>query len=389
MSEQHTPEQHAPDQLTSAARQAPIVGAENATIAEPSLGQSDSALSRVDVSDSRVIEMASGIDPYNSVSTISFGQPALQSITDFSDKVLSEVKTTDAGEAGTLLESMVQSMSGSQFGELGKQSLLERLPIIGEMFNTFNKFVDSFDSIKDKLDKLAKGLEGHQTKLAYDLQRLDGLYQENLSLLEQLDVYIAAGKLRLSRMQQDELPAFKATADKTGDALDAQHYRDALQASARLEKRVHNLEITRLTAIQAAPQIRLSQEGNKILMEDIQDIVHSTFPLWKRQFVIAVSNYEKEKALKVTKVIKDYTNQQYKENADKLKYLEEQLAENYQRGVLDVEALEHVNKVTIETLNNTLTRMKQGQEQRRQAELVLQKSEQELKDALREGMEQG
>ena len=139
--------------------------------------------------------------------------------------------------------------------------------------------------------------------------------------------------------------------------MDAQKYRDATQAVARLEKRVHNLELTRLAAIQTAPQIRLSQEGNKMLMEDIQDIVHSTFPLWKRQFLIAISNYEKEKALKVTRAVKDYTNKQYVQNAEKLKALEEQIAENDQRGILDLDSLETVNQLTIETLNNTLLRV--------------------------------
>lgn len=164
--------------------------------------------------------------------------------------------------------------------------------------------------------------------------------------------------------------------------MDAQKYRDATQAVARLEKRVHNLELTRLAAIQTAPQIRLSQEGNKMLMEDIQDIVHNTFPLWKRQFLIAISNYEKEKALKVTRTVKDYTNKQYVQNAEKLKALEEQIAENDQRGILDLDSLETVNQLTIETLNNTLLRVKEGRAQREQAQQVIERAEAELKQAL-------
>lgn len=188
-------------------------------------------------------------------------------------------------------------------------------------------------------------------------------------------------------MNQELLPELKAKADASGDALVAQQYRDAVQAIARLEKRVHNLELTRLAAIQTAPQIRLSQEGNKILMEDIQDIVHNTLPLWKRQFLIAISNYEKEKALKVTRAVKDYTNKQYVENAEKLKMLEMQIAENYQRGILDVESLETVNQLMIETLNNTLSRVKEGREQRAHAEAVIAQAEQELKLSLSQSYE--
>ncbi|MEI8610733.1 toxic anion resistance protein [Enterovibrio sp. Hal110] len=236
--------------------------------------------------------------------------------------------------------------------------------------------------MKGQLEQLSGSLEAQEVKLAHDITQLDTLYDHNLELLAGLDQYIAAGKYKLNDLTQNVLPDLLAQSEQSGDALDAQKYRDASQAIARLEKRVHNLELTRLAAIQTAPQIRLSQEGNKMLMEDIQDIVHNTFPLWKRQFLIAISNYEKEKALKVTRAVKDYTNKQYVQNAEKLKALEEQIAENYQRGILDLDSLETVNQLTIETLNNTLSRVKEGRAQREHAQQVIEKAELELKKAL-------
>nr|WP_104401348.1 toxic anion resistance protein [Vibrio penaeicida] len=335
----------------------------------------------------QVLELAQNFDPFDSLATITFGKEALESITNFSDTVLDQVRIRDTGEAGEILQSMVSSMNSAEFDYLKEKSFLSSLPLIGELFDSFKKFSDSFDTVKQHLEQLSGKLEAQELKLGHDISRLDTLYDENLALLNGLDDYIAAGKWKLNQMNSDVLPALLVEAEKSSDALDAQKHRDAVQAVARLEKRIHNLELTRMAAIQTAPQIRLSQEGNKMLMEDIQDIVHNTFPLWKRQFLIAISNYEKEKALKVTRAVKDYTNQQYVKNAEKLKVLEEQISENYQRGILDLESLETVNQLTIETLNNTLSRVKEGREQRAHAQSVIEKAEQELKEALSQTLE--
>ncbi|WP_039977141.1 toxic anion resistance protein [Vibrio jasicida] len=332
----------------------------------------------------QIVALAEQFDAFDSVATITFGKEALEKITAFSDEVLEQVRVRDSGEAGDILHAMVSSMDSAEFSNLGKTSLLSRLPLVGELFDSFKKFSASFDSVKSQLEQLSGRLEAQEMKLAHDITQLDTLYDHNLDLLGGLEQYIAAGKYKLNQLTQNVLPNLLAQSEQSGDALDAQKYRDATQAVARLEKRVHNLELTRLAAIQTAPQIRLSQEGNKMLMEDIQDIVHNTFPLWKRQFLIAISNYEKEKALKVTRAVKDYTNKQYVQNAEKLKALEEQIAENYQRGILDLDSLETVNQLTIETLNNTLSRVKEGRAQREQAQQVIERAEAELKQALQQ-----
>ncbi len=334
-----------------------------------------------------IVSIAEAFDPFDSVSTITFGRDAMEKIAEFSDSVLAQVRVRDSGDAGEILQEMVSSMDDTAFDDLGKRSLLSRLPLVGELFDSFKKFSSSFDAVKTQLDNLAVRLEGQEAKLAHDINQLDELYDHNLVLLDGVEQYIRAGLYKLSELNEKVLPSLQETSEQTKDALDAQKYRDAVQAVARLEKRVHNLQLMRLAAIQTAPQIRLSQEGNKMLMEDIQDIVHNTFPLWKRQFIIAISNYEKEKALKITRAVKDYTNKQYVQNAEKLKVLEEQIAENYQRGVLDVEALETVNQLTIETLSNTLARVKEGRAQREEAQQVILKAEQELKNALKESLE--
>ncbi|GAB6263034.1 toxic anion resistance protein [Photobacterium sp. R1] len=334
-----------------------------------------------------IVALAERFDPFDSVATITFGKEALEKITAFSDHVLEQIRVRDTGDAGEILQSMVESMDSAAFDQLKGNSFLANLPLIGELFDSFKKFSRSFDSVKQQLEQLSQQLEAQEVKLAHDISQLDGLYDNNLDLLKGLEQYIAAGQYKLDQLKTDVLPELLTASEQSGDALEAQKYRDASQAVARLEKRVHNLALTRMAAVQTAPQIRLSQEGNKMLMEDIQDIVHNTFPLWKRQFLIAISNYEKEKALKVTRAVKDYTNKQYVKNAEGLKILEEQIAENYQRGILDLESLQAVNQLTIETLNNTLSRVKEGRQQREQAEKVIAKAEQELKLALQQTLE--
>ncbi len=348
----------------------------------PESSQPNSANQPKQMVSQQAVDIAEKFDPFDAIATITFGKEVLEEITAFSDQVLEKVRVSETGEAGDVLQAMVEVMDQSEFASLGQRSFLEKLPLIGELFDSFKKFSQRFDSIKEHLDKLVVRLEGQEAKLGHDIQQLDTLYQHNLTLLSQLDIYIEAGQYQLAELNNTVLPQLLEKSQLSGDALDAQQYRDASQAVARLEKRVHNLVLTRLAAIQTAPQIRLSQEGNKMLMEDIQDIVHNTLPLWKRQFLIAISNYEKEKALKVTTAVKDYTNLQYQKNAQQLKDLEEQIAQNYQRGILDMDSLQAVNRLTIETLTNTLSRVKEGRAQRELAEQQIQQAEQELKDAL-------
>lgn len=330
----------------------------------------------------QAVIIAGEFDPLDSVATITFGKEALESITAFSDKVLAEVRTRDTGEAGDILAAMVSQMQGARFEDIKPDTFLSRLPLIGELFQTFGKFVKGFDSVKGRLDELEQKLNAQSHRLAQDILQLDGLYDENLNLLLQLDVYLQAGRITLERLNTEDIPQLKQQAEVSKDPVDSQKLRDLQQAAARLEKRLHNLKQARLAALQTAPQIRLSQEGNKMLMEDIQDITHNTIPLWKRQFLIAISNYEKEKALQVTQTVKDYTNQQYLQNAQKLQTLEEQIAENYQRGILDLDTLKEVNRITIDTLNNTLKHYEDGRRQRQEAELAISKAEEELKQAL-------
>lgn len=330
----------------------------------------------------KVNQIVSTFDAADSLAVLQFGKSALENITEFSDSVLAKIRRKDAAGAGETLDSMIKQMKSGKIDNVKPTGFMAKLPLVGELFDSFGKFVKGFDTVKDQLDKLERQLKAQEHQLEKDVVQLDQLYRENLNLLNQLDVYIAAGEQILNQMNTVDLPALENTAKATEDPVDSQNFRDAQQVALRLEKRVNNLKLTRLATLQTAPQIRLSQEGDKMLMEDIQDICHNTIPLWKRQFLIAISNYEKEKALRVTTIVKDYTNQQYIKNAEKLQMLEEQIAQNYQRGILDIESLKRVNDVTIDTLNNTLKHYEEGKRLRAEAERVIEQCETDLKTAL-------
>ncbi len=330
----------------------------------------------------KINQIVSMFNAADSLAVLQFGKSALENITEFSDSVLSKIRRKNAVGAGETLDLMIKQMKNGNIENVRPAGFLSRLPLIGELFDSFGQFVKGFDTVKDQLDKLERQLKAQEHQLEQDVIQLDQLYLENLSLLNQLDVYIAAGEQILNQMHTVDLPALENTAKATEDPVDFQSFRDVQQVALRLEKRVNNLKLTRLATLQTAPQIRLSQEGDKMLMEDIQDICHNTMPLWKRQFLIAISNYEKEKALRVTTLVKDYTNQQYIKNAEKLQMLEEQIAQNYQRGILDIESLKRVNDVTIDTLNNTLKHYEEGKRLRAEAERVIEQCETDLRTAL-------
>ncbi|GBU09895.1 tellurium resistance protein [Gammaproteobacteria bacterium] len=331
---------------------------------------------------SKIQQIVSEFNAQDSLDVLNFGKPALESISAFSDGVLSKIRKRDVSGASDTLDAMIKHMKHSKIDTVKPNTFMAKLPIVGELFNSFGQFVKSFDTIKDQLDNLENNLRAHEHQLEIDIKQLDQLYHENLNMLGELDIYIEAGTQINTQMLEMDLPILYAHTKKTDDPIDHQNLRDAQQMQLRLEKRISNLKTTRLAAIQTAPQIRLSQEGDRMLAEDISDICHNAIPLWKRQFLIAISNYEKEKALKVTKTVKDYTNEQYVKNAEKLQILEQQIAQNYQRGVLDIESLKRVNDITIDTLNNTLKHYEEGRKLRAQAQQAIEKCEDDLKIAL-------
>ena len=335
-------------------------------------------------------QIKESIDIKDTSSTIRYGIEAQEAISSFTDSVLQKVKVSQVGEGGKYLEQMIEEMNKIDFNSVkNADGLLAKLPIIGYwMKKGIKTLTGDFETVQSKLNELISTMKQHDQILSNDITMYDTFYSNTLNYTRNLELFILAGREQLIDFE-NQVQELNKVYEETKDPLDAQHYSDMFKAVDRFSKRLHNLEITRIASINSGAQIRLAQEGNKMLVEDIVDVLHNTLPLWKNQFVMAVALVNTEKALKLTKTVKDYTNKQYVENAKKLNQLVSDLGENYSRGILDISSLQEVNNMTIGAIQKTLVIHKEAAEKRKLAGVELEKMENQIKDALTDAKKQG
>lgn len=337
-----------------------------------------------------VAGIKSGIDISNTTATIKYGTEAQTQITQFTDVILQHVKTKDVGQAGKDLEAMIGEMNSINFESIKKSDgFMANLPVIGYwMKKGISNFVGDFSNVQEKLSELMRTMDGQEIVLSKDIQMFDGFYAQTMAFVRNLELYIIAGEESLVDLKQ-EVDRLKVEADTTQDPLDAQKYSDMFKAVDRFEKRINNLKISRIASINSGTHIRIAQEADKMIVEDISDIIHNTIPLWKNQFVMAISLMNSEKALKINKTVKDYTNKQYVDNAKKLNGLVNMIGEEYSRGILDIASLQEVNKLTIETIQKSLNIHKDAAVKRKEAEKQLAIMEDDIKKALTDASSKG
>lgn len=332
----------------------------------------------------QVVEsIVKNINIKDTTSIISFGTEAQESITDFTDTILTTVKTKDLSGAGENLQKMIDEMQSIDFSSIkATDGFIANLPVIGAWAKKgIRSFVGDFETVSDKVVTMVTTLKGQASIITQDISVLDNLYDNNLNFVRNLELFIIAGTQKLTELNE-EVNALQVVAKQSQDALDAQQYTDMAKAVERFDKRINNLKISRMVAIQAAAQIRLAQESDKMIVEDITDIIHNTVPMWKRQFVMAISLAKQEKALKISKTVKDYTNKQYQDNATKLNSLMDQVNDSFARGILDIDVMKQVNTMTIETIKKSLDVHKQARIKRTEAEKELLLMENDLKKTL-------
>lgn len=336
-----------------------------------------------------IVQIKDNINLDDSNSIIRYGVEAQSNISSFTDSILQKVKTVQVGEGGKYLEQMIDEMNKIDFSSVRDDSFMSKLPIIGYwMKKGLKSFTGDFENVQSKINELITMMKNHDNILNSDIKMYDDFYIKTLEYTRNLELFIIAGREKLVDLRQ-EVAELKAKFEETKDPLDAQMYTDKFKAVDRFEKRLHNLEITRIASINSGAQIRLAQEGNKMLVEDIVDVLHNTLPLWKNQFVMAVALVNSKKALQLTKTVKDYTNKQYVENAKSLNQIANDLGENYSRGILDIETLQEVNNLTISSIKKTLVIQKEAAEKRKIASIELEKMENQIKDALVDAKNQG
>ena len=327
-----------------------------------------------------VEEFSKKIDLTDSQLVLQYGAAAQKNVAGFSENALNSVRTKDLGEVGKSLSDLVVELKG--FGEEE-----EKKGLFGLFKKTGNKLEAmkaQYAKVEANVDKIVRELEQHQVTLLKDVAMFDQMYELNLKYYKELTMYILAGKKRLEAVRATELPALKAKAEATGAQEDAQAYNDLVQMCERFEKKLHDLELTRMISIQMGPQTRLLQNNDTLMVEKIQSSLVNTIPLWKSQMVLALGLEHGRQATAAQSAVTEMTNELLKKNADMLKMGTIATAREAERSVVDIETLQHTNEQLISTLDEVLNIQKEGAAKRKAAETELGRIEGELKQKLLE-----
>ena len=321
-----------------------------------------------------VEEFASKIDIGNSQAILSYGVGSQKKIADFSENALERVRTKDLGEIGDMLAGVV--------GEIRSlESEDEEKGLFGLFKKTGNKLANmkaKYDKVETNVNNIAKVLEDHQVTLMKDVLMLDKMYELNMNYYKELSMYILAGKKRLERANNIELPALIKKADESGLPEDTQKAKDFSQMINRFEKKIYDLELTKTVSLQMAPQIRLIQNNDSMMSDKIQSTIVNTIPLWKNQMVIAIGLKHSSDAAKAQKAVSDMTNELLKKNAEILKTATIETAKESERGIIDIETLKNTNKTLISTFDEVIKIQDEGRKKRKEAEAELKNIENEM-----------
>ena len=311
---------------------------------------------------------------------LQYGAAAQKNVAGFSENALASVRSKDLGEVGKSLSELVVELKG--FGqEEEKKGLFGMYKKAGNKLETMKA---QYAKVEANVDKIARELEQHQVTLLKDVAMFDQMYELNLKYYKELTMYILAGKKKLEDVRTNELPALKARAEQTGAQEDAQRYNDMAQMCERFEKKLHDLELTRVISIQMGPQTRLLQNNDTLMVEKIQSSLVNTIPLWKSQMVLALGMEHSRQATAAQSAVTEMTNDLLKKNADMLKMGTIETAKEAERSIVDIETLQHTNQQLIDTLDEVLNIQREGAQKRQAAEVELGKIEGQLKQKLLE-----
>ena len=357
---------------------APAAPAEPAKPEAAPVQMDDSLLN--DAEKKAVEDFSKKIDIMDSNMILQYGAAAQKNVASFSENALTSVRTKDLGEVGKSLSELVVELKG--FGEEEeKKGLFGRFKKAGSKLETMKA---QYAKVESNVDKIARELEQHQVTLMKDVAMFDQMYELNLKYYKELTMYILAGKKKLADVQANELPVLKAKAEQSGSQEDAQRYNDMVQMCDRFEKKLHDLELTRMISVQMGPQTRLLQNNDTLMVEKIQSSLVNTIPLWKSQMVLALGMEHGRQATAAQSAVTEMTNELLKKNADMLKMGTIQTAREAERSVVDIETLQHTNQQLIDTLDEVLNIQREGAQKRQAAEVELGKIEGQLKQKLLE-----
>ena len=324
-----------------------------------------------------VDDFAAKIDVENTTQILQYGAGTQKKMADFSDTALANVRTQDLGEVGDLITGVVGELKGFDAEE-------EK-----GLFGFFRKQANKLETMKARyakaetnVEKISDALQQHQVRLMKDSAVLDKMYEQNLAYFKELTMYILAGKQKLEQVRSTKLRQLEETAQRTGLAEDAQAARDLSEKCLRFEKKIDDLELTRAISIQTAPQIRMIQNNDNVMVEKIQTTLVNTIPLWKNQMVLALGIAHSTEAAQAQRQVTDVTNALLKQNAEKLHMASVETAKEAERGIVDIETLKKTNAELIQTLDDVMKIQADGRAKRQAAEVEMAKMESDLKNKL-------
>ncbi len=343
-------------------------------------------ISKVDFDESKlsdeekqmIADFAEKIDIMDATTILQYGASAQNKVADFSDNALKNVKAADIGDINDVMTDLVGQLKGFDVDE--KDGFLTKL--FKKSANKVEAIKAKYDDAEKNIEKIVKALEVHQITLLKDIALLDQLYAKNQTNYKEISMYILAGQKKLAEIKEKDLPALVAKAQESGSSEDAQAVNDLNNAISRFEKKLHDLELTRMVSLQMAPQIRLVQNNDTLMSEKIQSTLVNTIPLWKSQMLIALGIQHSQEAIKAEGAVNEMTNRMLKENAEQLHMATTKTAEASERGIIDIATLTETNKQLIDTLEDVARIQKEGREKRAAAQLELRRMEVELSKKL-------
>ena len=328
-----------------------------------------------------VREFAKKIDITDSAQVMSYGSNAQKNIADFSAQALESVRTKDLGEVGTMLTNLVGQLQGLNTDGLDTKGIKK---IFTKAAKNISELKTRYDKAEVNVDKISAALDQHYITLNKDIITMDQMYEMNQAYFKELSMYIIAGKLKIQELRENELPILVRKAEQTGLPEDAQAANDFANLIGRFEKKVHDLELTRMISVQMGPQIRMIQNNDALMAEKIQTAISNTIPLWKSQMVLAMSMYHSQQAMEASHNVSEVTNELLKKNAAALHTGSVAVAQEAERGIVDIETLTQTNQELIATLEDVRQIQNDGRQRRAQAEVELGRIEGELKKKLLE-----
>jgi uncharacterized protein YaaN involved in tellurite resistance len=377
MSDDLQPQDLAPQAAAAAQQAAAVIPAgQSATLAV--MTTDPEHLPDVQMEKAKAIAAAFDIEKASAI--VDFGSAAQKGIGEFSAGLLDNVRAKDTGYVGDILTNLMLKVKEADVDGITAEGALANLPIIGPLFDAMRHWAAKFEKVNAQIETIEDQLDAAQRSLTKDVVMFDQLFAQNKKFFDDLNVYIAAGEMKLEELRTTTLPEFQAHAQQTQDPMDAQRVQDLQSLIERFDKKVHNLKLSRTIAIQTAPQIRIIQANNQVLVDKIQSSIMTTLPLWRSQIVIGVGLARQKRALEMQQQVDETTNELLSKNSEMLKQGSIEIAKQNERGIVDIETLRKVNADLITTIDETLRIQKEGREKRAAVESELAVLEKDLRE---------